>query len=130
MSCRQSVHTEKKYLSAKCTCRRSGVGQAILAPYEVQFYATLYDGLYKRFYGQTWLSQWHKGKLADNLFRVNFNEPLYFHIPISDEENYLVIQFMFRSDEEREDRKELAGGWTIINLRAPVENDRKPLSMK
>jgi hypothetical protein len=41
----------------------------------VQFTATLFDNLYRRFYGQTWLSGWHRGKIAtDNFYRVNLNE--------------------------------------------------------
>jgi len=49
--------------------------QSLAAPYEVQFTATLFDNLYKRFYGQTWFSAWHRGKLAtDSFFRVNLSE--------------------------------------------------------
>ncbi|CAF0829530.1 unnamed protein product, partial [Didymodactylos carnosus] len=108
----------------------SAVSPSLLAPYEVQFHATLYDGLYKRFYGQTWLSQWHKGKLIDNFFRVNFHEPLYFHIPISDEQNCLVLEFVFRSGEEGTDRQERTVGWTTIPTRTPVDDDLRPISIK
>lgn len=44
----------------------------------MQFTATLFDNLYKRFYGQTWFSAWHKGKVAtDSFFRVNLSEVNY-----------------------------------------------------
>ncbi len=44
----------------------------------MQFTATLFDNLYKRFYGQTWFSDWHRGKLAtDSFFRVNLSEVNY-----------------------------------------------------
>ncbi|CAF4832971.1 unnamed protein product, partial [Rotaria magnacalcarata] len=63
-------------------------------------------------YGQTWFSAWHRGKLnTDGFFRVNLTEPLYCHIPLKNDQNWLVIQFIFRSGEAAEDRDELVGGW-------------------
>jgi len=35
----------------------------------------------------------------------------------------LVIQFIFRSGEEKEDRDELVGGWTLIKLKSWTEED-------
>ena len=46
------------------------------------------------------------------------------------DQNCLVIQFIFRSGEDKEDREELAGGWTLIRLKAWTEEDdiSKPIS--
>ncbi|CAF4618390.1 unnamed protein product, partial [Rotaria sp. Silwood2] len=102
----------------------SSVSSSLATPYEVQFTATLFDNLYKRFYGQTWFSAWHRGKVAiDGFFRVNLNEPLYCHIPLKNDQNCLIVQSIFRSGEESEDRLELVGGWTIIKLKPWTEDD-------
>ncbi|CAF1455211.1 unnamed protein product [Adineta steineri] len=102
----------------------SSISSTLAAPYEVQFTATLFDNLYKRFYGQTWFSGWHRGKLAtDSFFRVNLSEPLYCHIPLKNDQNCLVIQFIFRSGEDKPDRDELVGGWTVIKLKPWTADD-------
>ncbi|CAF0762294.1 unnamed protein product [Rotaria sordida] len=102
----------------------SSVSSSLATPYEVQFTATLFDNLYKRFYGQTWFSAWHRGKVAtDGFFRVNLNEPLYCHIPLKNDQNCLIVQSIFRSGEQSEDRLELVGGWTIIKLQPWTEDD-------
>ncbi|CAF0912061.1 unnamed protein product [Rotaria sp. Silwood1] len=102
----------------------SSVPSSLATPYEVQFTATLFDNLYKRFYGQTWFSAWHRGKLGtDGFFRVNLNEPLYCHIPLKNDQNCLIVQSIFRSGEASEDRTELVGGWTIIKLKPWTEDD-------
>ncbi|CAM4766790.1 unnamed protein product [Rotaria magnacalcarata] len=102
----------------------SSVSSSLATPYEVQFTATLFDNLYKRFYGQTWFSAWHRGKLnTDGFFRVNLTEPLYCHIPLKNDQNWLVIQFIFRSGEAAEDRDELVGGWTYIKLKPWTDED-------
>ncbi|CAF3451554.1 unnamed protein product [Rotaria sp. Silwood1] len=102
----------------------SSVPSSLATPYEVQFTATLFDNLYKRFYGQTWFSAWHRGKLGtDGFFRVNLNEPLYCHIPLKNDQNCLIVQSIFRSGEASEDRIELVGGWTIIKLKPWTEDD-------
>ncbi|CAF1495816.1 unnamed protein product [Adineta ricciae] len=109
----------------------SSVPASLAAPYEVQFTATLFDNLYKRFYGQTWFSTWHRGKLAtDSFFRVNLAEPLYCHIPMKNDQNCLVVQFIFRTGEDRDDRVELVGGWTVIRLKPWTADDdsTKPIS--
>ncbi len=48
---------------------------------------------------------------------------MYCHIPMKNDQNCLVIQFIFRSGEEKEDRDELVGGWAIIKLKPWTDED-------
>ncbi len=55
---------------------------------------------------------------------------MYCHIPLKNDQNCLVVQFIFRSGEEKEDRDELVGGWTVIKLKPWTDDDdiTKPIS--
>lgn len=57
---------------------------------------------------------------------------MYCHIPLKHDQNCLVIQFIFRSGEEKEDRDELVGGWTLIKLKSWTEEDdiTKPITSR
>jgi len=49
---------------------------------------------------------------------------------LKNDQNWLIVQFIFRSGEEKEDRDELVGGWTIIKLKPWTDDDdiTKPIS--
>jgi hypothetical protein len=42
---------------------------------------------------------------------------------LKNDQNCLVVQFIFRSGEEKEDRDELVGGWTVIKLKPWTDDD-------
>ena len=49
---------------------------------------------------------------------------------MKNDQNCLVIQFIFRTGEDRDDRVELVGGWTVIRLKPWTADDdsTKPIS--
>jgi hypothetical protein len=42
---------------------------------------------------------------------------------MKNDQNCLVVQFIFRSGEDKEDRDELVGGWAVIRLKPWTEDD-------
>lgn len=48
------------------------------------------------------------------------------------DQNCLVIQFIFRSGDGAEDRDEIVGGWTVIKLKPWTDDDdiTKPISSR
>ena len=44
-------------------------------------------------------------------------QPVYFHLPIRNDQNCLVVQPIFRSGTDEEERDEIVGGWAVIPLK-------------